>query len=1239
LKARKSRAAAVAALGLALCLAAAQMAWAGAIKDEEELVQVGTPRGTGAGKIAFPWGVGSDPVTGHLYVVEDANNRVSEFTPWGEFVKAFGWDVAPGAVDEVQEVRVRAGEGQFRLKLGGGESGDLEVGTSGEELEAELEGQAAIGPSNVEVRERPGTTDGLTPFVYVVEFEGSLAGSNIAELEVVDGTTPLAGGVPSTSLETRTRVDGHAATTGLEACTTQSGCNLGLEGSGAGEFAGGRGVTVDPSGNVYVSERGNARVQKFDSAGRHILTFANSGVGQLGAGGGQGIALCPPGNPVCGSGVLFVADKERIVRFSLAGAFEASLPVPGHSVEGVAFDPVSEDLYVTFEGEEGLHKLDSGTGAEIEGPWPLPGSGPVATDAEGDVFVRSIGGGVLEYGPSGGVLEPPSCCEEEPFRPRGLGTTGAGDLAVSYDASVDSFVRVFGPIPVIFEGPPQLAPSIVSQFVTSVAPEGASVQAVINPHFWSDTHYRVQYGTGKCSEGGCTEEAPAGPEPLLTGHAVDKDLKSGEVFLEGLVPGTTYHYRFVALSSGGGPTIAEEGAFTTPEPLPRSSACPNDALRGGPGALLPDCRAYEMVSPLNKNNGDIKTLSTATSLFQSSLDGEVFTYSSYRSFAEPEGATIANQYLARRDPEEGWQSGALIPTLAPPPPSGVFNDLVNPFKVFSADLCQSWLVAATEPPLDPPHDFAGYRNIYRRDLCREEGDEALITTKPTVDAGHFVPEPQGASADGKKAIFRAQLEEGGPWQAYYSAGGQMTLVCVLPDGTAVGGNCSGGSSVDGTSPDLNILANVAGALSTDATKAYWTDSGAAVSGSGAVYLRINPGAPQGGGESCEENKACTVEVSGTVTGEPSHFLAATPGGQRALFVVNAEPGKGDLYQFTLGEGSTLIASKVVGVAGASTDLSRIYLISEEALDSGAEAGKPNLYLAEGGAFSLIATLSKEDVNGAVPDDSSPKPVFHAARATPAGGALAFISTEPLTGYDNTDLESGEADSEVYLYRASSGGPVCISCNPGGARPHGRVLRGAPAFTESPGFLPTAASLPMSTVQLHIPRALSEDGQRLFFNSYDTLLPRDTNGKEDVYEWESAVGESQCEELGADLYVASAEGCLSLISSGQSGQDSEFADASSSGDDVFFITNASLLPRDPGLYDAYDARVGGGIAEPEPPEICQGETCKPPPISPETQTPSSSAYEGPGDLEEKPKHKKKHKHKKHKHHKKKRKAGR
>jgi hypothetical protein len=92
-------------------------------------------------------------------------------------------------------------------------------------------------------------------------------------------------------------------------------------------------------------------------------------------------------------------------------------------------------------------------------------------------------------------------------------------------------------------------------------------------------------------------------------------------------------------------------------------------------------------------------------------------------------------------------------------------------------------------------------------------------------------------------------------------------------------------------------------------------------------------------------------------------------------------------------------------------------------------------------------------------------------------------------------------------------------------------------------------------------SISDDGQRVFFESKDSLVAADTNdGVQDVYEWH--------------------DGRIDLISSGTGSNDVQLAGASRSGRDVLFATNERLLGRDTDSnVDLYDARIGGGFAEP------------------------------------------------------------
>ena len=200
-----------------------------------------------------------------------------------------------------------------------------------------------------------------------------------------------------------------------------------------------------------------------------------------------------------------------------------------------------------------------------------------------------------------------------------------------------------------------------------------------------------------------------------------------------------------------------------------------------------------------------------------------------------------------------------------------------------------------------------------------------------------------------------------------------------------------------------------------------------------------------------------------------------------------------------------------------------------------------------------------------------------------------MSDRSLTGYDNVDVNSGAADEEVFLYNASAGRPTCASCNPTGARPAGvfdtlESGEGIDLLVDRPeiwqehwlsGSLPgwTAVSL---TESLYQSRYLSDEG-RLFFNSAEALVPQDSNGKEDVYEYQPK-GLGDCTEA-LTTFSARACGCVSLISGASPIHESPFLDASANGSDLFFFTAATLGEQEPRRATTSTTRASAGRRAP------------------------------------------------------------
>jgi hypothetical protein len=257
---------------------------------------------------------------------------------------------------------------------------------------------------------------------------------------------------------------------------------------------------------------------------------------------------------------------------------------------------------------------------------------------------------------------------------------------------------------------------------------------------------------------------------------------------------------------------------------------------------------------------------------------------------------------------------------------------------------------------------------------------------------------------------------------------------------------------------------------------------------------------------------------------------------------------------------------------------------------GASAAGDAVYFHAGGEVKLRKGASTKTV-AAGADASNYPPTMGTARASADGTRLLFVSSESLTGYDNIDLSTGEADSQVFLYDDSGAGSLtCISCNPTNGRPIGA--------STVPGANPNGSA--PDSLQVYKPRALSSNGKRVYFDSSDALVSTDTNKAPDAYQWE-AQGEGTCAKPG---------GCVSLISGGRGTGGASFVDASANGSDAFFLSDESLVKADPGAVDLYVARTGGGFLVPVPPIPCEGDACQslpPQPVDPTLTTKLS----GPG----------------------------
>jgi hypothetical protein len=977
-------------------------------------------------------------------------------------------------------------------------------------------------------------------------------------------------------------------------------------------------VAVDSSGGVANGDIYVAQPEK------HVVdVFAETGeyLGQLTEGGGHEFSE-PCGVTVDGAGHVFVGNfAGQIYRY------EPTLNPVANADNTATFETVSSpctlsagagpsagSLFVsTWRGP--ITKVNSETGEVdygIVGGEQNPTSS--VDPATGHLFVASETA-IKEFDVSGTSGPTLITTINESGKVEGVGVDGAsGHVYVTPSASAEgrsgaTALLEYGPLTPV-------PPVIEGQAILGVLPTEASLKAQVNPE-GELTTVKVEYGLDS------SYDKATAPVSIGAGEA----SRPVGVFLQGLTPGSVYHFRFSATNAIG-TTVGSDETFQAPMPAGGESACPNAALRTGPAARLADCRAYEMVTPVEKNNTDIRGLPNVSDdlaeLNQSALSGEALTYTTSQGFGDSEGVPWVSQYMARRA-VSGWVNQSLTPAQGTAiQAAGKRLDLE--YQVFSPDLCVSLLNHYTDPPL-AAGAVEGVSNAYRRTSCGEPQYETVSVERSKLSEAVDI---QGLSADGRCALWAWVAFQETGIQLHETCGGQTKTVSVLPAGTEPN-EASAGTGPEVLSQEFSLrMGNYQNAISADGSRVYWTAGEEA----GPLYVRENaqaePSTLGSGGECLQPANACTIPVSGEST--RARFWGASPDGSRAIYSVEPpSPGTPKLYEFDIATGeSTLLASELVGVMGVDEQANRIYFVSEEALEGQGVSHELNLYLIDTtktgpGRYKFVATVSPEDAKVGFGEIKrlgmlQIQPSHRLARVSADGLHAVFSSYAPLTGYDNRDAVNGQRDLEVFMYDALGNGGAgllrCVSCNPTGQRPHGFDVEFEGGALHGGQNNWAAGLVPPFQTSFHGSRVLSEDGSRVFFDSYDALVPADTNGKEDVYEWEAAgsgPGGDPCTESSASFSTASG-GCVSLISSGESASDSEFVDASFDGRDVFFKTAASLVSQDQGLIDIYDAREYGGFAPtPSQPKACEGTACESAAPAPGSVTPGSSTYSGPGDL--------------------------
>jgi hypothetical protein len=1052
-------------------------------------------------------------------------------------------------------------------------------------------------------------------------------------------------------------------------------------------------VTVDSHGDIYTLQASTGMVLEYGPSGLFIASFSGAetpGLGESHNHGGFGGALGAVAvDPINGEVFVSVTGVESsnanlgaIDAFDSSGHFlhQTTETAPGHHLHSASEMTVDShgDLYVVDSKSQGTEEhavnaygpLHFVPGLKLEDPTErqptevlLHGSvnpdGRSLTDCHFEFVPQS------QFEASG--FESVSAAEEAPCVPAaasipanteyhpvdaeatGLssGTTYRFRLVATSSGELGgtgaSEARVF-----TAPGKPRVDSSSATNLSSTFADLGAQIDPL-----GAATTYQFQYVDEAHYEPGAEDPYAAGASAPAVAAGIGSGGPTGSAeeavlqHISGLVPGNTYHFHVVA-SNEDGVTNGPDQTFTTFSPVV-------------PG--LPDNRAYELVTPPNKaggsdmfakpetngefSNGDVgyPTVAGDGFLLQTKAafgpfpgsEQSAYAFSrtasgwGYTSLASPslglqsigEGTLFAPEDLSRvavndNVGAEGGEGGSRLTSLVGPPG--------GPYTTLHVD-APFHLSTETHPALTT--NFVGSSHDLSH-LVLESNDHTLCPGAEAQEHGEVLCESTG----------------GGLKLVNVNSEGHLLSRCGATLGEGIHGQAHNAVSADGsriffTAPDPGRAAPPSG-------PGCWNG---ATEHAPQLYLRT-------AGQTFElsEPEPGVTDPTGQ---HHSQYVGASEDGSRVFFVTETEltkddegihdlelyeweaegtggcaQAKGCLIRVSRGE-SGETAAGVYAVPAVSADGSAVYFSADGVLAHGAQPGHCstdrtstcNLYRYDTAtnAITYIATVNAIDLG-----DQSYTSIGVNSRSnsytTPGGRYALFASSRALTGYStarasssdcrglpDTQGESNGHCDELYRYDSATAGLTCVSCNPSGAPPVSNALFDRSVF-ESPAGPP---------------RAMSNDGSYVFFDSADALVPQDTNGTLDVYQWH--------------------EGRISLISSGHDSAPSFFLGASSDGSNVFFGTHARLVSQDTDSNgDIYDARIGGGFPPPPSTEgLCEGDACAPSIPAPNDPTPSSLSFQGAGNVTECPKGKvkqkgrcvKKHKAKKHhkkhkKHHKKK-----
>ncbi|HTA96444.1 MAG TPA: hypothetical protein VK730_02245 [Solirubrobacteraceae bacterium] len=626
--------------------------------------------------------------------------------------------------------------------------------------------------------------------------------------------------------------------------------------------------------------------------------------------------------------------------------------------------------------------------------------------------------------------------------------------------------------------------------------------------------------------------------------------------------------------------------------------CPNEAIRAEQGStMLPDCRAYEQVTPPSKDSSALWSPSVV------SPNGSALVLRSLATFAGAEanvGVAPPPIYSMRRT-ESGWVTVPLEP------PASEYIPYLQ--KGLASDYTQQ----TSEDGLASLFIDEGItRPGYPIDLYLRRADGSIADVGPITPPNSQVNlarsssgegmeiEAVGMSDDASHVLFQYSgaeawpfPEAGGPLYEYLGTGNtEPLLVGVGDDGREIS-QCGTelGADKAALGQENDGLESTHDAVSADGNTVFFTAIGCAPPTPGPpvneLFARIDNGLAGAHTVAISEpsKQDCSVCDTESSVLAGARFEGASEDGSRVLFTTGQPllDGASGLYEYNFnapeGEKVRFVApgARVIEV---SEDGSHVYFRSSNAL--GVPANSEGQY-AQPGAGNVYVYDSETSQISFVTDGE-----VGVTSITPDGRFMVFTSRSDLTPDDTSTAQ------QVFEYDAQTGVLTRVSIGQAGFNDNGNApccVDDARLVANHSGYGSRNVDYKPSAYPTY--RWVSADGQYVFFESSDGLTPQALDNKVIDYSGSSP-------EYAMNIYEYH-DGVVSLISDGRDisvnkNQESnvELIGTDASGGDVFFTTADQLVGQDTDSNaDVYDARINGGFPGPVVPPSCSGDACQGP----------------------------------------------